>query len=255
MHQAERRHRAGSELASFLAALDIDQQWHWAYGNFERLVTGMIREFSAKDVCELGGGRRPFLSRERITELDVNYVVNDIAASELSKASDELAKACFDLTATNLPAEFHTRFDFVFSHMLMEHVSDGRRAYQNIFCMLRSNGIFFNFHPVLYAPALTVNWLIPEAVSKLFLRLLQPHRHDEGNPKFPAHYSYCVINRKTVRMLHEVGFQEVFLFPFYGHDYFKQIPMLQSADDALSGFARRRDLSHLATLCFAIGRK
>jgi SAM-dependent methyltransferase len=252
MDEAAHRHRSGGELSAFLASLEIDQQYRWAYDNFEHIVAGLIREFGFKDVCELGGGRRPFLSRERITELNLDYVVNDIDASELSRAPYELAKACFDLSAITLPAEFHERFDFVFSHMLMEHVSDGRMAYRNIFRMLRDKGVFFNLHPVLYSPAMVLNWIMPEKITEPFLRLLQPHR---GSRKFPAHYSYCVVSGKTKQMLHEVGFREVFLLPFYGHDYLRRVPMLQSVDDALSGFARRRGLNLLATLCFTIGRK
>jgi SAM-dependent methyltransferase len=255
MNEAADRHRSGGELASYLASLDIDQDWRWAYRNFEGVVTGLIREFRLKDVCELGGGRRPFLSREQIYDLDVNYVINDIAAGELGRAPGELAKACFDLAAVNLPTEFHKHFDFVFSRMLMEHVSDGRQAYKNIFHMLKDDGIFFNFHPVLYSMALTMNWLTPEKLSKPILRHFQPHRHDDDRPKFPARYSYCVINRKNEGMLRAAGFREVFLLPFYGHDYFKRVPILQSVSDVVTDCVRRSGIHRLATLCFAIGRK
>jgi SAM-dependent methyltransferase len=252
MDEAAQRRRSGGGLSSFLASLEIDQEYRWAHDNFEHVVAGLIREFSFKDICELGGGRRPFLSRERNTELDIDYVVNDIDATELSLAPYELAKACFDISAIEIPNEFHTRFDFVFSHMVMEHVFDGRKAYKNIFKMLKRGGVFLNLHPVLYSPAMVFNWLAPTNVSELLLRFLQPH---PDSRKFPAHYSYCVVSRKTEQMLHEVGFREIFLLPFYGHDYLRRVPVLQSMDDALSGFARRHRLNFLATLCFTIGRK
>jgi SAM-dependent methyltransferase len=252
MDEAVHGYPSGGGLTSFLASLDIDQGYRWAHDNFERVVTSFIREFSTTDVCELGGGRRPFLSPERIAELGINYIVNDIDASELSRAPCELAKACFDLSAIAIPMEFHERFDFVFSHMLMEHVPDGRRAYRNICRMLKSDGVFLNLHPVLYSPAMIFNWIMPTKITEPLLRILQPHR---GSRKFPAHYSYCVVSKKTKKMLYEVGFREVFLLPFYGHDYLKRAPILQSVDDAFSGLARRRGLTLLATLCFAIGRK
>lgn len=255
MNDAVDQRRPHDGLASFLASLDIDQDWRWAYRNFDGVVMGLIREFCLKDICELGGGRRPFLSLEQISEIGVNYVINDIAAAELSRAPGELAKACFDLSAADFSEEFHGRFDFVFSRMLMEHVSDGRQAYQNIFRMLRSGGIFLNFHPVLYSLVMTLNWLTPERISKPVLRFFQPHRHDEDRPKFPAYYSYCVVGRRTLNMLDEIGFKEVFILPFYGHDYFKRIPMLQAATDALTDRVRASGINRLATLCFAIGRK
>jgi len=245
----------GGPLKRFSEALHPQGHWTWAYDNFDAVVSRLISEFSLVDVCELGGGRSPKFSEATIASQGLRYVVNDISSAELARAPAWVEKAQFDLASPALPEAYHRRFDLVFSHMLMEHVRDCAVAYRNIYAMLRPGGIFFNFHPVLYSPALVFNWVMPETLTKRILLFLQPNRHDEGYPKFPARYSYCVVSPKTERMLQDIGFTETILVPFYGNDYLKKLPPLQAIEDWMSGYAMREDKRLLASLCYSLGRK
>ena len=243
------------KLPDLLTNLEIQHEWDWAYEHFEKTVSEIIRTFAARDVCELGGGRTPFFSGERVREANLRYVVNDISAAELDRSPEWVNKACFDVSGPDIPDVFNERFDFVFSHMLMEHVKDGNLAHKNVFNMLRPGGVYFHFHPVLYSPAVVANWLFPEWLSKRILRLLQPNRHDEGYPKFPAAYSFCAVNKKTITMVRSLGFREVALIPFYGNDYLKKLPLLQKLDYTMSTHAKRTGKAYLASLCYSIGVK
>lgn len=242
-------------IASCIARLDVSQSWRRAYDSFEALVLDLIRELAVKRVCQLGGGRTPMFTRDVVEALGLNYVVNDISAAELARAPAWVGKAQFNLSVQSLPEEHRERFDFVFSHMLMEHVSDAKQAYRNIHAMLRPGGAVFNFHPVLYSPALVLNWLMPEALTKRILLLLQPHRHDKGYPKFPAYYSYCVVGRKSETMLRGAGFGEFLTIHFYGNDYLKRVPALQRLEDRFSNYAMRAKKTYLSPLSYTLAAK
>ncbi|MCU0892881.1 MAG: glycosyltransferase [Rhodospirillales bacterium] len=240
-------------LPSLIADLRIRNDWAWSQDHFADTAMKIIRNFSVQEVCELGGGRAPFLSRDFVNDTGVRYVVNDVSASELERAPSWIERGLFDIAAPEVPPQFRCRFDFIFSKMLLEHVHDGKAAHANVFSMLRPGGIYFHFHPVLFSPAISFNRLMPEWMTRRVLRLLQPCRHDDGCPKFPARYSYCFVNEATKGMLCSLGFREVALIPFYGNDYLKRFPYLQSIEDIVSRYAMRTNKRYLASLCYSLG--
>lgn len=243
------------QFASFVRSLPLDATVSCAWRNYKPLVAEIIREFKCSNICEIGGGRLPLLTRQEIDHFDVRYTVNDIARSELDRAPEWLHKACFDIAGTEVPSENRDRYDLVISKMVMEHVSDAQRAYENIFALLRAGGIFLNFHPVLFAIPFIFNWLLPEGSSRRLLRLFKPDRHDDGIPKFPARYSHCVIRDRTLEMIKEIGFSNVTLIAFYGHGYFERLPVIRQIDDYLNDWAMRKEHRLLASYCYALGRK
>ena len=237
-----------------------DAQWtgkqhDWAWANYKETVRNLIRHSSARSVAEIGGGRRPLFRREEIDEIGVAFAVNDISQRELDRAPTWLHKSCFDIAGPVVPDGEEGRYDLVTSKMVMEHVRHGEQAYRNIYRMLKPGGVFFNFHPVLYSPPFVLNWVLPERASQKVLSTIFPVRKDDGIPKFPAHYSFCVISDRTEGMLSSIGFTEVALLPIYGHRYFRKIPLLREADAALTGYARDRAWRKLASYCYALGRK
>lgn len=242
-------------LSGFLKSLEINQKWLWSHAHYESTVHEAIRYFQVQSVCELGGGRSPLLTRQFVKDKGLHYVVNDISPAELARGPGWVAKACFDISSTEIPASLYGQFDFIFSHMLMEHVAHGETAYRNIYNMLKIGGVCFHFHPVLYHPALVFNWLMPECFSKRLLLLLQPDRHDEGYPKFPAKYSFCVIGSKTTCMIRNIGFDEVALVPFYGTGYLGRIAPLQWLEEKFSNYAQRNGKSYFASKSYTFCRK
>ncbi|MDJ1157252.1 hypothetical protein QNA08_03235 [Chelatococcus sp. SYSU_G07232] len=49
-------------------------------------------------------------------------------------------------------------------------------------------------------------------------------------------------------MLHDCGFQDVAVQPFWGHDYFKHLPAMRRIDDAFNAFAARRNWRRLPAM-------
>ena len=56
-------------------------------------------------------------------------------------------------------------------------------------------------------------------------------------------------------MLRRIGFREAAVFPFWGHDYFKRLPVLREVDSAVSAWARRRNVRALSSYAYVMARK
>ena len=227
----------------------------WAWDHYIDTVRNLVRHFSTRSVIEIGGGRSPLFTREQLDALGVAFAINDISRRELDRAPSWLHKSCFDIAGPSVPASEEGSYDLAVSKMVMEHVQDGEQTYRNIYRMLKPGGLFFNFHPVLYSPPFVINKLLPDALSRPMVNALFRNRNDNQIPKFPAHYSFCVISERTEEMLARVGFREVALVPIYGHRYFRAIPLLRHLDRALSNAALSRGWRRLASFCYALGRK
>lgn len=240
-----------------IAALAEQSDRDWAWKNFLPTVDALIRASEAKRVMEIGGGRSPSFTHEQVSALGIDYVSNDISERELARAPAWAERAHFDIQSPDPEAirPFAGGIDVAFSKMVMEHVPSYRRAYANIFGLLREGGIAISFHPVLYAVPFVINRLMPEAASQRLLRAVFPNRNDEGVPKFPAYYSGCVISGRVREALREIGFSGVWQIPFYGHRYYRKIPGLRTAHARFTALARRRDMTRFAAFAFTLVRK
>lgn len=230
----------------------------WAWDNFHATVVHLAKRLRATRILEIGGGRSPMFSGEEITELGVDYVVNDRVQRELDKAPPFGSKARFDIAgaATELPNDLLCTVDLVFSKMVFEHVSDAISAYTNIHALLRPNGVGLNFHPVLYSPPFIINRILPEHLSNRLVNLIQNNlRSDDGVPKFPARYDYCVIRPAVRSRIGSIGFSEVCQIPFFGHSYLNNIPVIRELERSLHTLAAKMDLQLLASFAYTIVRK
>ena len=182
-----------------------------------------------------------------------SYTVNDISADELALTPPEYDKALFDVTGDI--GEFAGQFDVVFSRTLMEHVRDGQAAHRNVLALLKPGGVAFHLAPTLYAAPFVLNRLLPEALSRAALHTFFPHRRS-AKPKFPAYYSWCFGNRaKMSGMLRNIGYRDFEIINFYGHNYFKKIPVVRAVDRAFSSLAERKDWSSFGSFVHMIARK
>lgn len=248
---------AGDAAEAIIAGLMTRRDRDWAWANFLPTVVALIRATEAKRVMEIGGGRSPSFGRDEVEALGIDYVSNDISARELDKAPAWAGRAHFDIQSSD-PAmilPFAGRIDLAFSKMVMEHVASYRRAYANIFGLLKEGGIAISFHPVLYALPFVLNRLAPEAASQRLLRAVFPNRTDEGVPKFPAYYSGCVISERVRTTLREIGFSGVWQIPFYGHRYYKRIPGLRAAHGRFTDYVKKRGMTRFASFAFTVVRK
>lgn len=246
-------------LETFIAEGKASQKsdWSWAWQNFLPVVKALIVEAQCKNILEVGGGRSPSFAEEEMSSMQATYTANDISASELSRAPAWVKTAHFDIQTPNVSdiEQFREKFDFVFSKMVMEHVESYERAYRNIFTVLSPGGISIAFHPVYYAIPFVVNKILPEKLTNEVLKKVFPYRNEGEVPKFPAHYSGCVISEPVRQELYSIGFKRVWQIPFYGHPYYRKIPLFQKANDSFSAMLAKNEVSKWGSYCFTIVEK
>jgi SAM-dependent methyltransferase len=224
-----------------------------AFQTYLPRLSELISDYPAADILELGGGRDPSFKLSELPSNVATYTVNDIDAAELALAGPEYRRAKFDVIGN--VQEFESKYDVIFSRTLAEHVKDGRAMHANVLKLLRPGGVAFHMMPTLYAPPFVLNLMLPEGLSRRVLHAFFPHRRDD-RPKFPAYYSWCFGNRsKMERMLSELGYEQVSMTNFYGHNYFKAVPVLGTLDRTFSSLAAKRDWTSFSSFGHICARK
>ncbi len=230
-------------------AVPLEQSSSYASNNYKTTVLELISVPAGAEVLEIGGGRSPLLEAKDLPPNVISYTINDISQRELDRAPQGVEKLCFDICGDIDWVD--RRFDVAFSRMLAEHVPDGRKFHGNILKLLKPGGTAFHFMPILYAPPFVLNKLLPEDLSRRVLQAFFPRRTDDGIPKFPAHYSMCFgSSKKLVRLYKSIGYDEVDIRVFYGHDYFRRIPVVRELDDLLTRTACRLQIPQLAAYAY-----
>lgn len=248
---------SANSLERLFAGLRPDIRSQWAWTNYQASVETLAREFGLSELIEIGGGRDPLMTPDRVKALGVNYTVNDISDEELRHAPASFGKARFDVCGDMGEAGIAPgSYDLAFSRMVFEHVKDGRAAWSNLNRILKPGGVALAFVPTLYALPYVANLMIPEWLSGKIVKALYPHRTDDGDPKFPAHYSWCFSSsRRMTPMLQAAGFSETLIIPFYGHEYFESLPVVREIDEAVTRLAIRFDWRALTPYAYIVARK
>ena len=242
---------AAREALTVIRGMLADNHRDSAYRQYKNVVAALAAN---RRLLEIGAGRRPFLAPEEIEERGIRYTANDIVKRELDLIPFPVEKAVFD-SCGEVPPECVGAFDIICSKMVQEHVSNGEKFYRNILKLLSDGGVALNFHPTLYSPPFLINRAFPENVTRPVLRFFKPERNTGNIPKFPATYELCYSSATTADMIREIGFSAVHIIPFYHHEYFDGIPGLRSLDDALSAWARRRDVRALSSYAYTVVMK
>ncbi|MBJ7437669.1 MAG: methyltransferase domain-containing protein [Sphingopyxis sp.] len=233
----------------------IDSEKHYpaAFQDYLQTLTDLIRRYPDARILELGGGRLPSFKLDQLPSNIASYTVNDIDPAELAMTSDEYDKACFDVVGD--VSQFTGQFDVIFSRTLIEHVNDGVKMHENVASLLKPGGVAFHLAPTLYSPPFVLNKMLPERLSQKLLYTFFPKRGAQKD-KFPAYYSWCFGNRaKMTTMLLKAGFADATIRSFYGHDYFRKIPIVRQIDHFFSTLAARRDWSTFGSYAHIIARK
>src|ERR1700722_2373398 len=260
--RAARRLASSPSLAEPFDRLGYDCSEQWAWDNYRGAVLALAQACRANRrdgelvrLLEIGGGRGPLLRPAEAASAGIAVTVNDIDARELAMGPAEFNKAQFDIAGDVDPA-WHGQFDLIVSRMVMEHVRDGRRAWTNKAALLAPGGVAMAFHPTLYAPPFAINLVFPDAITAPVLRFFFSNRHEGDYPKFPARYEFCFTNpAKVAPMLKSCGFSESLIVPFWGHGYFRHIPILRECDAALQRLAEARDWRWLSTYAYTLARR
>ena len=243
-------------LADTFRAIGVDNYHRWAWDNYQRVVEELCVRLHAKRIVEIGGGRDPLFTVERVERLGVEMTVNDISQGELEVLPKTYQTACFDVAGDiSSVAKLRGRYDLAFSRMVFEHVADGRQAWSNLHELLAPGGVALAFIPTLYAVPFIINKLLPDKLAASIVKLLFANRTDDEDPVFPARYSWCFTDRRLERMLSGIGYREVVILPFYGHDYYESFPVVRDVNAWFTKMAQRNDWRALSSHAYIAVRK
>lgn len=242
------------ELVDFAGTLAAGRDFRWACQNFDGLIRDWIEYRQPKTFLEIGGGRTPLLLPKEISfHAGMRYIVNDISDSELARLDDKYERARFDVQSREPLPLADGSCDLITAKMVFEHLSDPQQAYRNIHALLRPGGCFFSLMPTLFSPPFVANWILPEKASSRILQAFYPRRNDDEAPKFPAYYRWCRASSQYLSdRLRPIGFASVGVIPFYGHDYFRRIPIVRSVDDWVRSSAAAHGRTRLASYAYVI---
>lgn len=243
-------------LAQAFAALGVEEDCEWALANYKRAVTELCKLLAARRLIEIGGGRDPLFARSEIENLGVEMTVNDISPGELAVLPAGYRTACFDV-AGDISSVAHLRngFDFAFSRMVFEHVADGQQAWKNLYELLAPGGVGLIYIPTLYALPFVANRLLPDRLAAQIVKTIYKNRTDDEDPVFPARYSWCFTDARLSKMLGAVGYREILVQPFYGHGYYKPVPVIHKLQTWFSEIARRHDWRVFTSFAYIAVRK
>lgn len=194
-------------------------------------LRALIHHNHPQKILEIGSGANPTLSAEEVTTLGIEYTTNDISAEELKKAPKVFTRWQADLCAPNLVENHFQKYDLIFSRMVNEHVRDGKQYYQNIYSLLRPEGVTAHCFSTLFAFPFLVNKLLPEQLTDRLLNVFNPrdrHQHE----KFRAYYSWSRgPARKMFTRFENLGFEILEYTGYFGHGYYRnKLPFLDQLE-------------------------
>ncbi len=224
-----------------------------AWNNHYSYLTDLIIRKNLKKICEIGGGANPLLPLSFIEQHDLEYVVLDVSAEELSKAPEGYSKVMGDITSDNID-HLGKDYDLIFSKMLAEHVMHGITFHQNIKQLLKPGGMAFHFFPTLYSLPFTLNKIVPESFSLKLLSYISKERNNMGNHgKFPAYYSMCYgPTKKQINILQQLGYRVDAYTGFFGHDYFKNMGMLHWISNLTTRLLLKYPIARLTSYSYVV---
>ncbi|MBI2521704.1 MAG: methyltransferase domain-containing protein [Bdellovibrio sp.] len=223
-----------------------------AHENYTRFLTDYIIKNQLRNICEVGGGSNPSLSLKFIQDNNIQYTLLDVSQDELNKASDDFHKIRTDIVSSDIRS-LTSKFDFIFTKMVAEHVSDDEIFHKNIYHLLEKGGHAFHFIPTLWAPPYIANLLIPEKLAYKVLLWIDPNRAEAGHfRKFPAYYKGCRGPTKgQIKKLASYGYNVMEYIGFFGHAYYYQkIKPLKWLHEKLASFLIQHPIAWLTSYAY-----
>lgn len=222
---------------------------------------GTLMDQGARRFCDVGGGANPIVSRRKIEQLGLEYVLLDDSAEELAKAPAEYRTFQGNILDRARITELLAQggpFDVVTSRWTAEHMPDGRAFHQQVFAMLRPGGTAVHLFPTLYSPPFLLNRLLPDRASARILdRSGGGGRGTEGrHAKFPSYYSWCRgPDARQLERLQSVGFTVESYTGFYGHGYYRRVAPLEALHRRLTALLLRHPVAGLTSFALLVLRR
>lgn len=224
-----------------------------AWDNYHSFLSDLILRHKFKKICEIGGGANPAIDLSFIHARGIEYTLLDISKTELEKAPSGYLKVEADIADKDISLPENT-YDFIFSKMLAEHISDGKQFHLNVKKLLKPGGMAFHFFPTLFCPPFSLNKILPEQTSYQILTSLSKERHKKGNfGKFPAYYSMCYgPSKKQMNAFMQLGYEINTYIGFFGHGYYTKIPVLNFLSQLATKFLLRFPVSLLTSYSYVL---
>ena len=219
----------------------------------ETFAQNLIINHKIKSVLEIGAGANPTIDPDFIGKHNLSYTISDIDDGELQKADKVYDKLVADLSSVEF--NLSKKFDLVFSRMVGEHISNAETFHQNIFKILNKGGLSFHCFSTLYALPFLVNKISPDQLSDYLLAKIAPRdKHQHG--KFKAHYDWCRgPSKKMIRRFEGIGFEVIEYFGYFGHNYYRKIPILNKVEKIKSGILKKFPFPYLTAYAHFILKK
>jgi SAM-dependent methyltransferase len=204
------------------------------WGAATAFLEDFAREKNVRRVLDIGGGANPMMGQD--PDRQYQYDLVDIDPQELAKAASVYDRAiCADAAGPVdqvLPAFGDVRYDFVFSHMLLEHVAAPDALHRNLAMLLEDGGYAIHLYPSSRCLPLLFNRYFPERLSLAVRNFAQPERAgDEMQRKFPAFYRNCGLTDSRISAYFQRhGFEVVEHRAFAGHGYYRRFPVVRSLE-------------------------
>jgi len=87
--------------------LHSGNEWH----DYPEFVQGLVQQYGARKICDIGGGANPVLPLKFITQSKLDRTVLDISSEELEKAPKGYKKLVQDIEVLDFAAA--EQFDFL----------------------------------------------------------------------------------------------------------------------------------------------
>jgi 2-polyprenyl-3-methyl-5-hydroxy-6-metoxy-1,4-benzoquinol methylase len=142
-------------------------------------------------ICDVGAGKRPYVSPELKNELGLRIIGLDIDQKELNLAPDGAYTKviCADVSSF----EGNRDADLVICQAVLEHVPSVERALRAIASMLKPGGAALIFLPCRNALFARLNALLPEKLKRKLLFTIFPKQKTMSG--FPSYYDQCTPRR------------------------------------------------------------
>jgi 2-polyprenyl-3-methyl-5-hydroxy-6-metoxy-1,4-benzoquinol methylase len=211
------------------------------WGKTENFVKELIKNYNIKTILEIGAGANPTINAEYIKANNLDYTISDIEDIELQKAEKVYNKMVVDFSAD---INIEQKYDLVFSRMVGEHISNGKLFHNNIFKILNKGGISFHCFSTLYALPFVLNRIMPENFSDRLLSAFAPRDKDKHG-KFKAYYEWCRgPSNKMIKRYKSIGYEIIEYVGYFGHNYYKKIPVLNKIENAKAELLKRMRISY-----------
>jgi SAM-dependent methyltransferase len=225
--------------------------WLCAQNYFQSLIA----EHGGKRLLEVGAGANPTLTPEFVQTRGLTYVISDANEEELRKAKAGFDHIILNLSQKSLEPRFLESFDFVFSRMVAEHVSNGDQYHRNIYKILRPGGISAHCFSTLWALPLVANRLLPERLGSILQNIFSP-RDEHLHGKFKAYYSWSRgPTSSMLRRFQKIGFEVIDYTGFFGHNYYVKLPWLNQLETWKSQMLVRHPIPQLCAYATFVLRK